>query len=95
VAEHEHQWKGRLFADGCHHFSNTSECECGALMNVTGERIFWLRGKMQPGIYMALEGCERCHALEMGARRKPTRVSIREPGGPWQRVLRDGRVVEP
>lgn len=80
---HEHEWKGRLFSDGCHFFSNVYECKCGAVMSVTGERIFVRRGQPQPGLYMMNPRCPRCLELEGGARRKATkRLFQPAPGRP-------------
>ena len=91
MPEHTHVWSGRLFSDGCHFYSNSYACECGAAMTISGERQMVSRGVIQPGAMMAGDDCLRCDDLIAGAKRKPTQRHVLEPGErEWKRVRLHG-----
>jgi len=60
--DHEHAWKLVMHLDGCHFYSSSYSCECGAVRVSRGER------KMDGySAVWALEDCERCQQLLAGA----------------------------
>lgn len=77
MSDHKHTWKGSMHLDGCHHYTNTYNCACGATVSVSGERQFRSRGQITPSIMMASEGdCTRCTELINGKRRRPTQYHL-------------------
>lgn len=72
---HVHQWGLGLHMDGCHYYTSTYACECGAALSTYGERD--LKADPYSMIWMEPEGseddpefepCERCRELMDGAR---------------------------
>lgn len=66
-----HVWKSSMHLDGCHSYTNSYACECGAWLGVRGERDrdglgFWY----EPGT------CERCDELWKGARPHGVHVEL-------------------
>lgn len=90
MSDHKHKWKAVMHLDGCHHYTNTYACACGAMVSISGERQFLERGKFTPSVMMASEGdCERCPELIRGARRKPTQIhAVLTRGASWTRISR-------
>lgn len=64
MTEHEHQWQMLVHLDGCHFFSSTYTCPCGARMEDYSER------EPSSDSYAALwmqPDCDRCNELIEGA----------------------------
>lgn len=65
MSAHEHEWRLHLHLDGCHFYSSTYLCACGATRYSRAERdvahdpyaMVWL-----------LETCDRCAELAGGAK---------------------------
>ena len=64
VNEHAHDWHLEIHLDGCHFYSSTYSCECGAVMLTEDER-----DPTEPyALIWFLPECERCLELEHGAK---------------------------
>jgi hypothetical protein len=68
LAEHTHRFKITAHLDGCHWYSTTAACACGATFASHGERSPrddpWSMEWLMP------EACERCAELAAGAEPK-------------------------
>ena len=65
---HEHVFTTNLHMDGCHFYTTSASCECGAIYGFRGERSMT---DPYSAVWMADEGqesCERCTELMNGAR---------------------------
>ena len=66
---HAHMWRGIAHLDGCHWYSWTYACECGATRELWSERD--LEANSYSAVWMVREGdeepCDRCDALMAGA----------------------------
>jgi hypothetical protein len=66
MSEHQHIWTSIAHLDGCHLFSWTHRCPCGAVRYQAAERAF----ADEDGLSFAMwfeESCERCQELAAGA----------------------------
>jgi len=64
MPEHTHEWKMVSHLDGCHHYSTTSRCECGAVRVARNERD----AREDPySLLWFLNDCDRCMELMNGA----------------------------
>ena len=66
--EHEHVWSAVVHLDGCHAFSWSYSCPCGASRNTGCERDF-KDDDMSYAMWFE-ESCERCNELMDGAEPK-------------------------
>ena len=75
MSEHKHRWKMVLHVDGCHFFTSSYACDCGATAATNTERdvdsdpysALWMENGDGDG-----EPCTRCRELLAGA--KPDHV---------------------
>lgn len=66
---HVHQWRRQMHMDGCHHYSTTYSCECGASAMTRDERdptydpysLIWMDDE-------GGEPCARCDEIRAGAK---------------------------
>jgi hypothetical protein len=64
--EHAHEFKPSMHMDGCHWFSTTGRCECGAHYSFYAERS--LSTDPYSAVWMEMGDCARCVELQNGAR---------------------------
>jgi hypothetical protein len=69
VSEHTHTWLGLAHLDGCHHYSWTYRCLCGAGRTTGAERSFSDLDGMSYAMWFE-ESCARCNELANGAEPK-------------------------
>jgi hypothetical protein len=64
---HKHEFKMQMHMDGCHYFSSTFQCGCGAHAHSQHERD--LKADPYSAVWMDYpDTCERCAELMRGAR---------------------------
>jgi hypothetical protein len=62
---HVHRWRMLMHVDGCHWFTFSYTCECGATMNSRDERD----PEFDPwSVMWYADDCGRCNELAKGAR---------------------------
>jgi hypothetical protein len=63
---HTHEWRTTMHMDGCHYYTTTATCKCGAVYGHRGERS----PKADPYSLIWMDdpsGCGRCQALIAGS----------------------------
>lgn len=65
MSEHQHQWEMQIHLDGCHFYSSTYRCECGARLETFDEREP-MAGESYGALWMDTD-CPRCRELLEGA----------------------------
>jgi hypothetical protein len=77
----EHAFKMTAHMDGCHWYSTTGRCECGAILRQYGERD--VREDPWSAVWMddedAEDRCERCRELLAGAAPEPFTSEVLTP----------------
>ena len=81
TSRHAHSWTLAIHLDGCHEFSSSYTCDCGAVRSVGAERDFRHSTGDPYSSLWALPDCDRCRELMAGARRRPRWDRTLEAGG--------------
>lgn len=92
---HDHSFKTTMHLDGCHWYTSSGTCDCGAAIQVSGERN--PRDDPYAMVWMEDHGedpCSRCDQLRAGA---PTQyhVEIVGPRRPMQLTITGDEVEHP
>lgn len=78
---HEHEWRLVSHLDGCHYYSTSAACACGATLLQTAERD--VKEDPYSAVWMGDgaedDGCERCRELLDGASPDPFRNEVVVP----------------